>query len=99
MSFVKKYIFNWYFATGLLFVVWLTFFDENNLIEQYRLSKKLDDMKSNEEFYNDEIEKTSKEIKGFETDTATLEKFARENYYMKKDDEELFIIVREDDKH
>jgi len=98
MSFFKKYIVNWYFITGFLFLIWITFFDENNLIEQYRLSKKLDDMKSREEFYKKEIEKTSKVIKGFETDTATLEKFAREKYYMKKDNEDIYVIVREDEE-
>ena len=98
MSFFKKYIANRYFITGFLFLIWITFFDENNLIEQYRLSKKLDDMKSREEFYKKEIEKTSKVIKGFETDTAILEKFAREKYYMKKDNEDIYVIVREDEE-
>ncbi len=97
MSFFKKYIKNWYFVTGLLFVVWVAFFDENSLVEQYRLSKKLDDLQARETFYKKEIKKTSEEIKGFETDTAILEKFAREKYHMKKDKEEVYIIVREDD--
>jgi len=96
MTFFNKYIKNWYFLTGLLFVVWISFFDENSLVEQYRLSKKLDDLKTRQAFYNKEIGKTLEEIKGFETDTAILEKFAREKYFMKKDNEDVYVIVRED---
>jgi cell division protein FtsB len=97
MSFFRKYINNPYFYTGLLFFIWIAFFDENNLIQQYRLSRQLDDLESREEFYQNEIEKTSEIIKGFETDTAILEKFAREKYHMKKDKEDVFVIVRDGD--
>jgi cell division protein FtsB len=96
MNFFRKYINNPYFYTGFLFLIWIAFFDQNSLVEQYRLSKKLDDLESREEFYKQEIKKTSEIIKGFETDTALLEKFAREKYYMKKDKEEVFVIVRDE---
>ena len=95
MKFFKRYIHNWFFYTGLLFVVWISFFDENNLMEQLKLSNTLNDMGAREEFYQGEITKTMKEISAYETDTALLEKFAREKYYMKKDNEEVFVIARE----
>jgi cell division protein FtsB len=95
MKLFNKYINNRYFYTGLLFFVWLAFFDENNLIEQIRLSNKVNDLESREKFYRKEIEITNNEIKAFETDTALLEKFAREKYFIKKDKEDIFVIVRE----
>jgi cell division protein FtsB len=76
--------------------VWLAFFDKNSLTEQIKLANTLNDLKSREQFYNLEIEKTSNEIRAYENDTALLEKFARERYYMKKKNEEVFVIVREE---
>lgn len=95
MSFFKKYIHNWYFYTGLLFVIWISFFDRNSLVEQFRLSNTINDLNSREQFYKEGLTKTNKEIGAFEKDTALLEKFARERYYMKKDNEDVFVIVRE----
>ncbi len=97
MNFFKRYIHNWFFYTGLLFVVWISFFDKNSLVEQSKLNKTLRDLHSREQFYNTELEKASSEIQAYEKDTALLEKFAREKYYMKKDNEEVFVIVREKD--
>jgi len=95
MSFFKKYIHNWYFYTGLLFVIWISFFDRNSLVEQFRLSSTINDLNSREQFYKKGLTKTNREISAFEKDTALLEKFARERYYMKKDNEDVFVIVRE----
>ena len=95
MSFFKKYIHNRYFYTGLLFVIWISFFDRNSLVEQLRLSSTINDLNSRENFYREGLTKTNREISAFEKDTALLEKFAREKYYMKKDNEDVFVIVRE----
>jgi len=96
MRFFNKYLNNRFFYTGLLFFVWLAFFDKNSLTEQNKLANTLNDLKSREQFYNREIEETSNEIRAYENDTALLEKFARERYYMKKKNEEVFVIVREE---
>jgi len=95
MKFFKRYIHNWFFYTGLLFVIWMIFFDKNNMVEQSKLNSTLNDMELREKFYKDEIAKTTREISAYETDTALLQKFAREKYYMKKDNEEVFVIVRD----
>ncbi len=94
-NFFKRYIHNWFFYSGLLFVVWVSFFDKNSLVEQLKLSKSLNDLNSREQFYKTELKKASDEIRAYEKDTTLLEKFAREKYYMKKDNEEVFVIVRE----
>jgi len=80
MNFIKRYIHNWFFYTGLLFVVWISFFDKNSLVEQSKLSKTIHDLDSREQFYQSELVKASNEIQAYEKGTALLEKFAREKY-------------------
>lgn len=91
-----KIIFNKYFYTGLAFLVWISFFDRDNFIEQSRLSQALKGLRSKKEYYQREIVKNKQKINLLETDSAYLEKFAREKYYMKKDNEEVFVIISEE---
>ncbi len=97
-DFFKKYINNKYFYTGLAFIVWLIFFDQESLIDQYQLSSTLENLEDQKTYYQDEIEYNEKTIYELENDSTKLEKFAREKYYMKKDNEEVFVIVDEDKK-
>ena len=94
-TFFKKYINNKYFYTGLAFVIWMVFFDQESFIEQYKLSQTVDGLESQKSFYLEEIEKNDQTIKTLENDTAALERFAREKYYMKRDNEEVYVIVKE----
>lgn len=75
----------------------MIFFDQENFIEQYRLSQTLNDLRNKKEFYQAEITKNQNSIHMLETDSAWLEKFAREKYFMKKENEDVFVIIREDD--
>ncbi len=86
---------NKYVYAALAFIVWLTFFDNNSLIVQYRLTNSLNKLKTEKQYYLKEIEKNRIEIKELMTNEETLEKFAREKYLMKKKDEEIFVIVEE----
>ena len=97
MEFVKKYILNKYFYTGLAFVVWMIFFDQENIVEQYRLNTTLSDLEQKKAYYLEEIAKNEEAINKLENDSTQLEKFAREKYFMKKDNEEIFVIIREED--
>jgi cell division protein FtsB len=91
--FFRKYINNKYFYTAFAFLVWMVFFDQESFIEQYRLSQTLRGLESQKEFYIEEIEKNEMTIDLLETDSSALEKFAREKYFMKKDNEEVFVII------
>jgi cell division protein FtsB len=93
-QFFKKYINNKYFYTGLAFVVWMVFFDSDNLMEQMKLNHKINHLEQKKEFYQKEISKNQNAIKALTYDTAQLEKFAREKYFMKKDNEDVFVIIR-----
>lgn len=66
------------------------------MIDQYRLSSMLENLEDQKTYYQDEIEYNEKTIYELENDSTKLEIFAREKYYMKKDNEEIFVIVDED---
>lgn len=88
---------NKYALTAAIFVIWISFFDENNLITQYQYHAELSKLQDEEVFYKEELLKIQKSLKELQTNPKTLEKFARENYLMKKDNEELFVIVEVED--
>lgn len=86
---------NFYFIVGMLFLIWMLFLDSNDLYTQYKLSGQLKSLKGEKEFYQQKIEEVKKEREQLLTDTEALEKFAREKYLMKKESEDLYVIVKE----
>jgi len=86
---------NKYILASLAFLVWLTFFDRNNFIAQIRLGRTLNEQRQQKDFYQKEIKKDSTAIHDIISDSVSLEKFAREKYLMKKDNEDIFLIVEE----
>jgi cell division protein FtsB len=73
----------------------MLFLDSNDLYTQYKLSRQLKTLEHEKEFYEEKIEEVKKERELLLTDSETLEKFARESYLMKKDSEDLYVIVEE----
>jgi cell division protein DivIC len=94
---VLRYIFNIlinkYFVTTVAFVVWMVFFDSNNLLTRNRIQEKLDGLNMEKQFYQQEIRKDSTLTNQLMTDSMQLEKFARERYLMKKDKEDVFLVI------
>ncbi len=88
---------NKYFITILIFGVWMLFFDNNNFISQTRLNRSLHELEMEKEYYISEIEKDKQATMLLITDTLTLEKFGREQYLMKRDHEDIYLIVDEED--
>lgn len=86
---------NFYFLFFLCFVLWMTIIDSNGFINRYRLSNKLSELNSQKEFYVKEIDKVSLDKERFESDQELLEKYAREEYLMKKESEDIFYIIKE----
>ena len=70
-------------------------FDSNDLINQIKLNRKLSTLKSQKEYYLEKIEEVKQDREELLSNTELLEKFAREKYLMKKDTEDLYIIVEE----
>jgi cell division protein DivIC len=83
---------NKYLLTTIIFLVFITFFDDRDLMTNYRHHHQLKDLEQSAEYYRNEIEKTKTELNQLRTDAATLEKYAREKYLMKRDNEDIFII-------
>ena len=82
----------------VIFGVWMVFFDQNSLIRQISLSRELNKAQKQEQYYRKEIAKDSLQLEKLKTDDKEVEKLAREKYMMKKDDEKIFLIVREDEE-
>ncbi len=91
------YLKNKYVIAILAFFIWMMFFDRNNIINQVKLVYTLKGLNQQNEYYMQEMKKDSAELVKLRTDSASLEKFAREKYLMKKDNEDIFLIVKEDD--
>ncbi len=96
MKFTHKIIWNRYIITILLFAVWMLFFDQNNVFRQIGLYNDLKTAEHQKEFYITEYKKDSAFLEELNRNPELKEKFARENYLMKKDDEVVFKIVREE---
>ncbi len=79
------------YATVLFLLVYLVI-DQFNLPEQLRLKKALDDQKQQIEYYENEISKSKEYLDDLQNDTATMEKVAREQYLMKRDNEVIYLI-------
>jgi len=86
---------NKYILTLVVFIVWLLVFDRNNLIDRRKYLKALGEMEAQKAYYIEKINHDSTRLHELQTDAENLEKFAREQYFMKKDNEEVFVIVDE----
>ncbi len=84
---------NKYVLTIIIFVVWVTLLDSNNLIARYKDMRELHKLKIDREYYMKRIEQDKQKLHELKTDNHNLEKFAREQYHMKKPDEDLYIIL------
>lgn len=93
---VPAFLKNRYAIAAAIFLIWIAFFDQNNLITQIQYRMELNKLEEEKEFYQDEIKQIRADLKELKTNPKTLEKFAREKYLMKKDNEELFVIVEEE---
>ncbi|MCB9359792.1 MAG: septum formation initiator family protein [Flavobacteriales bacterium] len=92
---IPNWLKNKYAITIVIFIVWLSFFDQNNFLVQYDFKKELRTLEQDKAFYLEEIKKTRTELNELTTNPVTLEKFAREKYLMKKDNEEIFVFELE----
>jgi cell division protein FtsB len=82
----------------MLFIVWMLFLDQNNWMKQWKLSNQLHEAQAKENYYKQQIIADSLYLIDLNTDDETLEKLAREKYLMKKDDETVYLIVRDGEK-
>jgi cell division protein DivIC len=90
---IKSIFTNKYLITGIVFVIWMTFFDRNDITLQLKRIHELNKLEKSDKLLNDQIANTKEELGQLKTNPQTLEKYARERYLMKKDNEDLFVIT------
>ena len=83
---------NKYLLAGTFFLVWMLFFNEKDFISEFKRQDKLRALQKNEQQLSETIKDTKQELTQLKTNAQTIEKYAREKYLMKKDNEDLFII-------
>jgi len=94
---ILKKLSNKYVVATLIFVAVIVFFDQYNVFEQTRSFKKLHKVRKQIEYYDTEIEKQEQTIDKLKTDTAYLEKVAREQHKMKRDNEVIYILEKSEE--
>lgn len=79
-----------------LFLLWLIIFDEHSLLQHFHNKQKLNQFDEQEQFLNTKIISDKRKIKELQTNQSNLEKFAREEFLMKKENEDIFIVIEEE---
>ncbi|MBX9890214.1 MAG: septum formation initiator family protein [Amoebophilaceae bacterium] len=92
---IKQLLLNTYVISTVFFVIWMVFFDCQSIYVQYKIYAQLQQLKKEHAYYATQIQQLKKEKKGLLHSQERLEKFAREKYYMKREKEDLYIIIRE----
>ncbi|MFC7358269.1 septum formation initiator family protein [Jejudonia soesokkakensis] len=90
-----KWVANTYVIILICFLVWMLFFDTNSFLIHKELNEDINALEQNKEFYKGEIEKDKKFLEKMK-DSTEMEKFAREKYFLKKENEDIYIIENED---
>ncbi|WP_266368806.1 FtsB family cell division protein [Tellurirhabdus rosea] len=86
---------NFYVATGLGLLVWMFFLDSNDIISQIRNARKLSDLEDDRAYLKEEITSVQKKRKEVFGSARSKEKFARENYLMRKPGETVYVLMNE----
>lgn len=95
LRFIPKRLRNRYGIAVLVLVGWITIFDRNDIWTTWKNSRELGRMREQLEWYASEIERTREQLHELSSDKDLLEKFARERYLMKRDNEDIFVLVPE----
>ena len=86
---------NKYFLVSSIFLIWMVFFDRNDLFSQWEYHQQVSKLKQERDFYQKETAKVHQDLDELTSNKEKLEKFAREKYLMKKGNEDVFVIVKE----
>ena len=95
MQFLKKitpFIANRYFMVALGFFVWMLFFDQRDFFKQRERAAELKKVEAAKKYYQDEIAKTKKQLNNLQNNPASVEKYARERYLLRREGEEVYLF-------
>jgi cell division protein DivIC len=92
LSYIPSWLRNKYLITLTAFVVWMIFFDNKDFLTQRERNRELQELQQSKAYYTAEIASEKKALEELKSNPAAIEKYAREKYLMKKDNEDLFIV-------
>ena len=95
---IPYWIKNKYVIALGIFAAILFFFDKNDLFTQMSRTRQLKDLQQSKEYYQQKIAAEKQELESLVSDSITLEKYARERYLMKRDNEDLFLVPEDQAK-
>lgn len=91
---IPSFLRNKFFLAFSFFVVWMLFFDKNDLFTIMERRKELREIEASKDYFSKQIEENKKFAVDLKSNPAALEKFAREKYLMKRENEDLFIVEK-----
>lgn len=86
-----KFLGNKYFLASLFFIIWILFLDNNSRLDHRLLDKEISELEDNKTYYQEEIKKDKQKIHRLKN-ANEIEKYAREKYFMKRENEDIYII-------
>ena len=89
---------NKYFIAIIAFAVWMLFFDKNDMLSQFEYRTEVKKLQEEKDFYLKETADVKKDLSEIDSNLNTAEKFAREKYFMKKDNEDVFVVIKSEKK-
>lgn len=87
-----KILLNKYLIIGVFFIIWIIFFDQNSYLIHRELDKEINQLTIEKEYYQDKLDKEIEQIEKMKKDTTEIERIAREKHFLKKENEDVFII-------
>ncbi len=93
-NYILAFCKNFYSLTTLFFITWIAFVDSNDLFLQIQLASKEKILENERRFYQDKILQVKNEKTNLDNNMNQLEKIAREKYFMKKENEDVYIIIK-----
>ena len=87
-----KNFYNKYIIALTCFIALMLFIDHNDIFLQLERRRQLKELIASKHFYEEQIQQTRKTLSDLQSNAAALEKYAREKYYLKKDNEDLFVV-------
>ena len=89
---------NKYVLTIAVFSIWMLFFDQNNAVDRINMSSEIRQLEEDREYYLEQIQKDSASLSELTTNKENLEKYAREQFLMKKPNKDVFVVIEQKDK-
>lgn len=93
----KKLILNKYFIISILFLVWMTFFDSHSLLNHFDLAQQISTYENEKKLLEEKLQQSKEKYTLLKTDKNERERYARENYFMKKSNEDIIIVTYKQD--